>query len=157
VSTWRHWQRRLASSCRFRNFVNDSLSVVSISDVALRRVQPNHVVRDPKAPDGIRASAAAFVDDRDGSSMSVYVRSLVHALDLQDSSVVHGKPSRWGVAAIPVETLEQEAQRLELNPVVDPPVSHLCDPAHALVHGDKQQKARRDRLSRASPLSYIVP
>ena len=131
--------------------------MVLASDVALRRVQPNHVVRDPKSPDGIRASAAAFVDDRDGSSMSVYVRSLIRAFDLEDRAVVHDKPSRWGVAAIPFATLELEEQEIELNPVVDPPVSHPCDPAHALVHGDKGDKARRDRISRASPLSYVVP
>jgi hypothetical protein len=130
---------------------------VSPADTCLRRVRPIHVVPDPKAPGGLRASAAAFEDDSDGSSMSVCLRSVTVAIGLTDASVVHGKESRWAVAAIPVQILINEEQVVEPNPIVDPPTPHPCDPAHALVHGEKRPKGRRDRISKASPLVHIVP
>ncbi len=116
-----------------------------------------HVVEDPKAPGGQRASSAAFEDDSDGSSMSVYLKSITVAIGLTDASVVHGKESRWAVAAIPVQTLIDEEQVVEPNPIVEPLLPHPCDPAHALVHGEKNPKGRRERISKASPLVHIVP
>ena len=89
--------------------------------------------------------------------MSAYVRSLVYSLDLEDPAVVHEKPSNWGVAAIPFPTLEAEEQAIEPNPVLNSPEPHPCDAAHPLVRGDKSQKARRDRISRAAPLCFVVP
>jgi hypothetical protein len=88
--------------------------------------------------------------------MSVYLRSITVAIGLNDASVVHGKESRWAVAAIPVQILIDEEQAVEPDPVVDAPVPHPCDPAHALVHGEKKPKGRRDRISKASPLVHIV-
>lgn len=129
----------------------------SIPEAALRRIRPVHVVHDPKAPDGLRASAAAFEDDRDGSSMSVYLRSIVYELGLTEANVVEGKTTGWAVSAIPVQVLTDEEQVLEPNPIEDTPTPHPCDPAHALVHGDKRSKARRDRIARLSPLVHMVP
>ena len=88
---------------------------VSITDTALRRIRPLHVVKDPKAPGGQRASSAAFDDDPDGSSMSVYMQSIVFKGSLTLGDVVYGKPSRWAVAATPVEKLIAEDQRIELD------------------------------------------
>lgn len=130
---------------------------VSETDTSFRRVPPVLVVTDPKAPGGRRASSAAFDDDPDGSSMSAYIRSIVDRLGLSEIDVVHGKPARWGVAAIPVAKLINEEQRVEHDPIVDSATPHPCDPAHALVHGDKSQKKRRERIAAASPLVYIVP
>lgn len=129
---------------------------VSIADTALRRIRPVHVVKDPKAPGGQRASSAAFNDDSDGSSMSVYMQSIVFKEGLTVGDVVYGKPSRWAVAAAPVEKLIDEDQRIELDPIRDSPVPHPCDPAHALVHGDKSEKKRRERIATALPLVHIV-
>jgi hypothetical protein len=129
----------------------------SLSEVALRRIRPVHVVRDPKAPEGRRASSAAFEDDRDGSSMSVYLRSIVYNLGLAEENVVEAKATGWAVSAIPVHVLAAEEQTLEPNPVTDAEEPHPCDPAHALVHGDKRSKARRDRIAKLSPLIHVVP
>lgn len=129
---------------------------VSITDTALRRIRPLHVVKDPKAPGGQRASSAAFDDDPDGSSMSVYMQSIVFKGSLTLGDVVYGKPSRWAVAATPVEKLIAEDQRIELDPIRDPPAPHPCDQAHALVHGDKSEKKRRERIAAGSPLVHIV-
>lgn len=127
-------------------------------DRALRRVRPDHVVTDPKAVGGRRASAAAFEDETDSPSlsMSVYLKSIVEALGLTDASVVYGKPTRWAVASIPVQTLINEEQVVEPDPIVNAAVPHPCDPAHALVHGEKTPKSRRDRIAKASPLVHIV-
>jgi hypothetical protein len=129
---------------------------VAPDDKALRRVRPLHVVRDPKAPGGRRASAAAFEDDSDGSPMSAYLKSIVIELGLTDADVVHGKETGWAVASIPVGVLIDEEQIVEPDPISDPPEPHPCDPAHALVHGVKTPKGRRDRISKASPLVHIV-
>ncbi len=127
------------------------------ADTALRRVRPLHVVSDPKVPTGQRASSAAFTDDADGSSMSVYMRSIVVALKLSESATVDAKPSGWGVAAIPSDLLEAEEQTVRLDPIVGAEVPHPCDAAHAEVDGDKHLKSRRDRIARHSPLTYVVP
>jgi hypothetical protein len=120
-------------------------------------VQPIHVVLDPKAPSGHRASSAAFNDDRDGSSMSVYLQSIVLTIGLTEASVTSGKTSGWAVAAIPVQTLTDEDQNVVADPILGAHVPHPCDPAHALVHGDKRQKSRREHIARASPLVHVVP
>ncbi len=88
--------------------------------------------------------------------MSVYVESVVRSMELSERDVVHGKPQNWGVAAIPVGVLFDEEQTVEHAPVVAPAVDHPCDPAHALVHGDKKPKSRRERIAKASPLTYVV-
>jgi hypothetical protein len=129
---------------------------VAADDRALRRVRPLHVVRDPKAPSGQRASAAAFEDDSDGSPMSAYLKSIVDGLGLTAVDVVHGKEAGWAVASIPVHTLIAEEQVVEPDPIIDATEPHRCDPAHALIHGVKNPKGRRDRISKASPLIYIV-
>jgi hypothetical protein len=129
---------------------------VLADDRALRRIRPLHVVKDPKAPGGQRASAAAFEDDSDGSSMSAYLKSIVDRLGLTDAHVVQGKEAGWAVASIPVATLIAEQQVVEPDPIVDAPEPHPCDPAHALVHGAKSPKGRRDHISKASPLVHIV-
>jgi hypothetical protein len=126
-------------------------------ETVYRRIQPLHVVGDPKAPAGYRASSAAFDDDDDGSSMSVYLQSIVFGLKLTEESVVYGKTSKWAVAAIPVETLIKEDQAIRPDPVGGSTTPHPCDPAHALVDGEKKPKARRNRISAASPLVYVVP
>ena len=89
--------------------------------------------------------------------MSVYMRSILHSIDLQDSSVAHAKPSRWGVAAIPPDVLIDEEQTLRPDPVIEPPVPHPCDPAHTLVEGVKRPKPRREPISKASPLVFVAP
>lgn len=89
--------------------------------------------------------------------MSVYLESVVRSLELAEPDVVDGKPTDWGVAAIPAKVLANEEQTIEPAPVVASPVSHPCDPAHALVHGDKKPKSRRERIAKASPLRYVVP
>jgi hypothetical protein len=88
--------------------------------------------------------------------MSVYMQSLVFKHGLTLSDVVYGKPPRWAVAATPAQKLIDEDQRIELNPIDNPPDPHPCDPAHALVHGDKGAKKRRERLAAASPLVHIA-
>jgi hypothetical protein len=108
-------------------------------------------------PTGRRASSAAFADDSDGSSMSVYLFEIVHGLGLKESDAVHGKPSGWAVASIPFKVLDDEEQVVEPDPIVDSPEPHPCDPAHALVHGDKRPKARRERIAKQSPLVHVVP
>jgi hypothetical protein len=130
---------------------------ISASDISFRRIPPVLVVRDPKVPGGKRASAAAFADDSDGSSMSVYLNSLVINLGLTEVDVVYGKSSGWAVAAIPNKTLFDEEQVIEHKPEINPLNPHPCDTAHALVHGDKREKARRNRISLASPLVHIIP
>jgi hypothetical protein len=130
---------------------------VSAADVVFRRIRPLHVVKDPKAPGGKRASSAAFEDDSDGSSMSTYIRSIVFNIGLTEIDVVSGKTSGWAVSAVPVQTLLDEDQEVEHKPEVGSLNPHPCDPAHALVHGDKSEKKRRERISRASPLVYIIP
>lgn len=127
------------------------------TDTAFRRIRPVHLVRDPKVPGGSRASAAAFDDDSDGSSMSVYLQSIVLRIGLKEADVVYGKSSNWAVAAIPVQTLLDEEQRVVPDPITGAPQPHPCDPAHAVVDGDKHEKKRRDRISRAAPLIHIVP
>jgi hypothetical protein len=127
------------------------------TDTAFRRIRPVHVVRDPKVPGGRRASAAAFTDDSDGSSMSVYLESIVLDLGLSGVDVVYGKPSSWAVAAIPVQALLDEEQSVVPDPINGAADPHPCDPAHAVVDGDKKEKKRRDRVARAAPLVHIVP
>jgi len=130
---------------------------IAPDDLVFRRIRPQHLVKDPKAPGGIRASAAAFTDETDGSSMSGYLNSLVLDLGRTAQDVVHGKSANWGVAAIPVEALIAEEQVVALDPITNPQVPHPCDLAHVEVHGVKEPKGRRDRISRASPLVYIIP
>jgi hypothetical protein len=89
--------------------------------------------------------------------MSVYLQSTVSDLDLTAVAVVYSKPSGWAVASIPVQTLIDEEQAVILNPVINPSTPHPCDLAHALVDGIKQPKSRREHISRASPLVYVVP
>jgi len=129
---------------------------VDADDRTLRRVQPLHVVSDPKAPGGRRASAAAFADDRDGSPMSVYLQSVVDDMGLTADHVIHEKGPGWAVASTPVETLITEEQIIERDPITTTPAPHPCDLAHALVRGNKNPKARRDRIAKASPLIRIV-
>ncbi len=88
--------------------------------------------------------------------MSVYLKSIVDALGLTDASVMYGKASRWAVASIPVQVLNNEEQVVEPDPVVNAAQPHPCDSAHAVVHGDKTLKSRRDRIAKASPLVHIV-
>ena len=130
---------------------------VSADDTALRRVPPLMVVADPKVQGGKRASSAVFKDDRDGSSMSVYLDSAVRALGLETRDVLHGKSSGWAVAAIPVAVLVAEEQRVVRDPVFDSVIPHPCDLAHALVEGAKKERARLERISRKSPLVYVSP
>ncbi len=129
---------------------------VAANDRALRRVPPLLVVSDPKVPGGRRASAAAFTDDSDGSPMSAYLQSVVDCIGLTKEHVVHEKEPGWAVAAIPVETLMAEEQNIERDPITAPPEPHPCDPAHALVRGNKNPKGRRDRIAQVSPLVHIV-
>lgn len=129
---------------------------ISPDDRALRRIRPLHIVSDPKAVGGLRASAAAFDDDTDGSPMSAYLQSILEGLDLADANVVQGKASGWAVAAIPVQTLIDEEQAVEHAQVTGTPIPHPCDPAHVSVRGVKKPKSRRDRISKASPLVYFV-
>lgn len=89
--------------------------------------------------------------------MSGYLQSVVIELKLTERAVVHGKGVGWGVASIPAQTLIDEEQVVVPDPIVEPPTPHPCDPAHALVHGQKEPKKRRDRISKSSPLVYIVP
>lgn len=89
--------------------------------------------------------------------MSVYLRSAVVALGLTDASVVHDKGSGWAVAAIPVQLLIEERQVIARAPDDEAAVPHPCAPAHALVHGDKKPKKRREHIAAASPLVYVVP
>lgn len=88
--------------------------------------------------------------------MSVYIKSIVASLGLTDASVVRGKDRDWAVASVPVQTLIDEEQVVEEAPVIDAPELHPCDPAHALVHGVKRPKSRRERIAKASPLVHIV-
>lgn len=127
---------------------------VSPPDVVLRRIHPAHIVSDPKAHNGKRASSAAFQDDRDGSSMSVYVRSKITALNLTDSDVLVGKGEDWAIAASDVELLHKEEQLVKLDPLKNESSPHPCDPAHALVIGNKEPKSRRDRIAQQSPLIF---
>ena len=129
---------------------------VAEADEAYRRVPPLLVVADPKADGGRRASSAAFTDDGDGSPMSVYLRSIVEELDLGPADVTDGKPVGWAVAAPPVRVLLTEEQAVEHDPVADGAPPHPCDPAHAVVRGDKKPKSRRERIARASPLVHLV-
>jgi len=131
--------------------------IISLSDKTLRRIQPKLVVDDPKAPSGKRASQAAFSDDPDGSSMSVYLKSVVSLMNLVDADVIDGKGSGWAVAATKVEDLRGEEQEVKFDPVENPAVRHICDGAHSLVVGDKSSKARRERIVKASPLVCILP
>lgn len=89
--------------------------------------------------------------------MSVYLNSVVQELQLPIDAVVHGKGSGWAVAAVPVGVLIAEEQRVVRDPVVNLHEPHPCDPAHALVHGQKKPKSRRERIARQSPLMFIVP
>lgn len=125
-------------------------------DTALRRVPELLVISDQKVPGGRRASSSAFKDDPDGSPMSVYLQSVVDELQLPVAAVVHGKGAGWAVAAAPVQVLVEEEQRVVRDPVIDPAASHPCDPAHALVYGEKTPKSRRERIARRSPLVFIV-
>jgi len=135
---------------------NSTVVDISAADISFRRIPPLLVVNDPKVPGGRRASSAAFGDDPDGSSMSVYIRSIVFELGLTEADVIHGKQAGWAVAAIPNQTLIDEEQLIRHKPEVDSLNPHPCDPAHALVHGNKGQKARRDRIARSAPLIHIV-
>lgn len=92
--------------------------------------------------------------------MSVYLGSIMIEHNLDCSDVVWGKGPGWAVAETPTTLYAAEDQVIEPQPVQHPPdpgAPHPCDPAHALVHGDKTAKARRDRLAAASPLVYIHP
>lgn len=129
---------------------------VADADEAYRRVPPVLVVSDPKADGGQRASSAAFTDDADGSPMSVYLRSVVEELGLGAADVTDGKPAGWAVAAAPVRVLLAEEQAVEHDPVTGAALPHPCDPAHAVVRGDKKLKSRRERIARASPLVHLV-
>lgn len=106
---------------------------------------------------GRRASSSAFTDDPNGSSMSVYLDSVMEDLHLAVDAVVYGKGSGWAVAAVPVGVLIAEEQQVVRDPVLDPLAPHPCDPAHGLVHGQKKPKSRRERIARQSPLVFIVP
>lgn len=85
---------------------------VDVDDTALRRVAPLLVIDDPKAAGGRRASSSAFSDDPDGSSMSVYLKSVVEELGHTVDAVVHAKGSGWAVAAAPVGVLVAEEQKV---------------------------------------------
>ena len=88
--------------------------------------------------------------------MSVYVRSIVHDIGLTHSDVVSGKGSGWAVAQTSVQVLIGEDQEVQLDPVIKPTIPHPCDPAHAVVIGEKKPKGRRDRIASQSPLVYFV-
>jgi len=129
---------------------------VADTDEALRRVPPLRVVFDPKVEGGRRASSAAFDDDADGSPMSVYLRSIVEELGLGPDAVTHGKPAGWAVAAVAVQLLLDEEQVVEHDPITGGASPHPCDPAHAVVWGEKKPKSRRERIARAALLVHLV-
>ena len=113
------------------------------------------IVQDPKVAGGRRASSTTFKDDSDGSSMSVYLESALHALRLEARDVLDGKVAGWAVAAIPVAVLIAEEQQVVREPVTETTNPHRCDLAHALVNGAKSPKARLERISTSSPLVYF--
>lgn len=88
--------------------------------------------------------------------MSVYLRSIVERLGLGPAAVTDGKPAGWAVAAVPVRVLLAEEQAVEHDPVAGGVPPHPCDPAHAVVRGNKKSKSRRERIARASPLVHLV-
>ncbi len=127
---------------------------VSPPEVVLRRIPPVFIVSDPKAHNGKRASSAAFKDDKDGSSMSVYVRAIINSLNLADSDVLTGKGKDWAIAAPGVKLLNEEEQLVKLDPLTNGSPPHPGDLAHALVVGNKESKARRERIAQQSPLIF---
>ena len=70
---------------------------VAPEDRTLRRIQPLFVVRDPKAPNGIRASSSAFQDDHDGSPLSAYLESVLLEGGLAHADVIGLFASKWGM------------------------------------------------------------
>jgi hypothetical protein len=129
----------------------------SADDTAYRRIPPDWLVVDPKAQGGRRASKEAFRDDKDGDPMSAYLKATVDRLGLRASDVVSGKGPRWAVAAASVAMLMSEDQTVQPLPIVDSPVPHCCDPAHASVVGDKKDKRRRERMAAASTIVHVSP
>ena len=127
------------------------------SDSTFRRIPPAWVVTDEKAPNGKRVSSEAFKDDRDGSSLSVYLASTVYKIGYAVADVVQGKPTDWAVASTLVNTFIEENQTVMGDPIDNGNPPHICDPAHALVVGDKSEKKRRERIAKSSRLVYFVP
>ena len=127
----------------------------SPEDTAFRRVPPDWVVTDPKAPGGRRASKEAFKDDKNGDPMSAYLKAIMDPLRLRVADVMFGKGQGWAVAAASVSMLMSEDQIVDPSPIVNAEASHPCDPAHASVIGDKKDKGRRERMAAASPIVHV--
>jgi hypothetical protein len=125
-------------------------------DIVYRRIPSSWIVKDTKVPNGIRPSAEAFRDDKNGSSASVYLKSVLDELQLSAKDVADGKGSGWGVSATGVGLLVAENQQVLRDPIERSETPHVCDPAHALVEGDKTEKSRRDRIAAQLPIVYRV-
>jgi hypothetical protein len=80
--------------------------------------------------------------------MSAYLDSLLERNGLARHQILDDHPpGEFFVTSLTVEVLEEEQQAILHDPIE--PQSHVCDPAHVAVVGDKPTK-RRSRLARSS-------
>jgi hypothetical protein len=121
------------------------------SDLVLRRIPGVWVVEENGLP---RPSGQAFNNDGAGEPMSVYLDSVLREIELSRTDVLDGHDGFY-LAAVVVQVLLDEEQDIQSDPIT--PQIHKCDPAHAIVVGDKGRHRRRRIARQAQWIDGLCP
>ena len=105
-----------------------------------RRIRPDQVVADPKAPDGRRASTAAFHDSSDRTPMSVVVEPIALDLGARPADAVAKSGPGTALVRVRAGAFRADDQNVFHSPI-DSDVP--CELAHGSVEGAKPKGARR--------------
>ncbi len=118
----------------------------TIKDDAIlwRNIPPRHFVHDDKG--GIRASSAAFQNDKDGSPMSVSLAEVVLRRGGTPENLVRSLPG-FALASIIAALARRCDQGIARDEKPD-------NPAHALVFGRKTKAVQR-RLAKGA--RWVIP
>jgi len=109
-----------------------------------RNIPPWHFVRDQDG--GIRASSAAFDNDKNGSPMSVSLADVVLARGGAPQDMIRLLPG-FALAAMTAALVRDCNQGIARDPRPD-------NPAHALVFGRKTKSIQRKLARRAT---WVIP
>lgn len=115
-----------------RNFPDDP--TVADATALLRRIPPWHFVPDEKLG-RTRPSSAAFEDDEDGDSMSVYRRDVIEAEGASVERVMVGHTG-FGLASLSAGQVRSKNQTVFPDPLPE-------ESSHAKVCGPKPTGVRR--------------